>query len=124
MLWAYENGIILGYNDGSFKPDRLITREQLATMLHRYACAFGHADPNEKNAMALARYIDSGKVSDFAKPAMRWAVANGIIKGKTLMTLVPQGDATRAQCATILARFDRIGSALDGVTEVVRVFNS
>ena len=108
VLWAYENGIILGYNDGSFKPDRLITREQLATMLYRYACAFGHADPNEKNTTALARYIDSGKVSDFAKPAMRWAVANGIIKGKTLMTLAPQGDATRAQCATILARFDRM----------------
>lgn len=111
VIWAYNTGIIQGYSNNTFKPDQLITREQLATMLYRYACEFGYANPAEKNSMALLQFIDRGSVSAFAKPAMRWAVANGIMNGKTVVTLVPQGDATRAQCATMLARFDRLINA-------------
>ena len=111
VIWAYNEGIILGYEDNTFRPDQLITREQFATMLYRYACANGYADPADKNSMALLQFLDRGSIGEFAKPAMRWAVANGIIKGKTVTTLVPQGDATRAQCATMLARFDRLINA-------------
>lgn len=111
VIWAYNTGIIQGYSNNTFKPDQLITREQLATMLYRYACEFGYANPAEKNSMALLQFIDRGSISEFAKPAMRWAVANGIINGKTAVTIVPKGDATRAQCATMLARFDRLINA-------------
>lgn len=106
VLWAYNNGIILGYNDGTFKPDEFISREEFAAMLYRYACAYGGVDPDTSHPK-LVQYVDAGKVDSFAKEAMRWAVANGIIKGKTLTTLDPKGDCTRAQCAVMLARFDQ-----------------
>ena len=108
VIWAYNNGIIAGYADGSFKPDQFISREQLAAMLYRYACEFGYADPAEKNSFALVKYTDSDQVSAYAVPAMRWTVAHGIIYGKTFSTLQPQGDATRAQCAAMLTRFDKM----------------
>ncbi|MDO4816170.1 MAG: S-layer homology domain-containing protein [Bacillota bacterium] len=108
VIWAYNTGVIQGYSDNTFKPDQLITREQLTTMIYRYACLNGYADPADKNSLALLKFVDRGSVSEFAKPAMRWAVANGIVNGKTAVKLVPQGDATRAQCATMLARFDRL----------------
>ncbi len=106
VIWAYNSGVIMGYNDGSFKPDQFISREEFAAMLYRYACAFAGVDPNASWPM-LVQYVDAGKVDSFAKPAMRWAVANGIIKGTTLTTLDPDGDCTRAQCAVMLARFDK-----------------
>lgn len=106
VLWAYNNGIILGYNDGTFKPDEFISREEFAAMLYRYACAYGGVDPDTSHPK-LVQYVDAGKVDSYAKEAMRWAVANGIIKGKTLTTLDPKGDCTRAQCAVMLARFDQ-----------------
>lgn len=106
IIWAYNNGVILGYSDGSFKPDQFISREQFAAMLYRYACKFSGVDENQ-SLPPLLRYTDAGEVSDYAKPAMRWAVANGIIKGKTLTTLAPDGGCTRAQCAVMLARFDQ-----------------
>ena len=54
---------------------------------------------------ATGAYTDADSVSSWAEPAMRWAVENGIITGVTESTLVPQGTATRAQCAAILMRF-------------------
>lgn len=54
---------------------------------------------------ATGAYTDANSVSSWAEPAMRWAVENGIITGVTESTLVPQGTATRAQCAAMLMRF-------------------
>ena len=54
---------------------------------------------------ATGAYTDADSVSSWAEPAMRWAVENGIITGVTESTLVPQGTATRAQCAAMLMRF-------------------
>lgn len=93
MAWAVEQGISDGTN-----PDGLITREQLATMLYRYA---------GKPAVSgdLAAYTDAASVSDWAKDAMVWAVQAGIIKGMTENTLVPAANATRAQVAAMMQRF-------------------
>lgn len=94
MAWARENGI----SDGS-NPDGSITREQLATMLWRYA-----GSP-AGNGSAIGRFTDSGKVSSYAVEAMNWAVGTGLFGGMGDGTLAPQGSATRAQVATILMRF-------------------
>lgn len=104
VIWAYNNGVILGYNDGSFKPDQFISREEFAAMLYRYACKFGSVDPGTEWA-SLSDFADADDVSAFAKDAMAWAAANGIVKGTTVTTLDPKGDCTRAQCSVMLARF-------------------
>ena len=91
--WAVESGV----SDGT-DPNGLVTREQLATMLWRYV-----GEP--ASAYSLSAYADADAVSDWAGTAMRWAVENGVISGVTANTLVPQGTATRAQCAAMLMRF-------------------
>ena len=93
MDWAKENGI----SDGS-NPDGSITREQLATMLWRYA-----GSPTRDGS--LSAFGDSGSVNGYAVEAMRWAVGEGLISGTAAGLLAPQGNATRAQVATILMRF-------------------
>lgn len=93
QAWATENGV----SDGTDAMGA-ITREQLATMLWRYA-----GEPT--SAYSLSAYTDASSVSDYAETAMAWAVENGIITGMTDTTIEPQGAATRAQCAAMLMRF-------------------
>ena len=91
--WAMANGVSDGENS-----DGHVTREQLATMLWRYA-----GEP--ASSYPLSAFTDADSVSDYAATAMAWAVEHGIISGVTDTTLVPQGTATRAQCAAMLMRF-------------------
>ena len=91
--WAMAEGV----SDGT-DPNGLVTREQLATMLWRYA-----GEP--ASDYSLSAFTDADSVSDYAATAMAWAVEHGIITGVTDTTLVPQGIATRAQCAAMLMRF-------------------
>lgn len=93
MSWAVEQGI----SDGS-APDSDITREDLYTMLYRYA-----GSPAVSGG--LSGYPDGSTVSDYAQSAMAWAVETGLCTGTGAGTLDPQGDASRAQVATILMRF-------------------
>ncbi|MBU3874742.1 S-layer homology domain-containing protein [Faecalicatena sp. AGMB00832] len=101
VLWAYNNGIITGYNNGYFGPPDLATREQIATLMYRYAKSLGY-DTSAKGDINV--FPDTNKVSGFAKEAMVWAVGSGIIKGDQ-GKLNPQGRLSRAQCATIITRF-------------------
>ena len=91
--WAMANGV----SDGT-DPNGNVTREQLATMLWRYA-----GEP--ASSYSLSAFTDADSVSGYAATAMAWAVEHGIITGVTDTTLVPQGTATRAQCAAMLMRF-------------------
>ena len=101
VAWAAENGIVNGTTDTTFAPGEDITREQLVTVLYRYAESKGY----DVSASAdLSGYPDAGQVQDYAQPAMAWAVAEGIVEGVD-GTLNPAGNATRAQIATILMRF-------------------
>lgn len=93
MAWAKENGI----SDGS-NPNGSITREQLATMLWRYA-----GSPIRDGS--LSSFGDSASVNGYAVEALRWAVGEGLISGTDAGLLAPQSNATRAQVATILMRF-------------------
>lgn len=95
--WAMENGISDGMN-----MEGKITREQLAAMLYRYAKLKGY----DVSASAdISGYTDASSVSGWATDAMRWAVSAGLINGRTATTLAPQGNATRAEVASILMRF-------------------
>ena len=91
--WAMAEGV----SDGT-DPNGLVTREQMVTMLWRYA-----GEP--ESTASLSAYTDAESVSDWAESAMSWAIDEGIITGMTDTTLVPQGTATRAQCAAIFMRF-------------------
>ena len=80
-----------------------INREQMAVMMYRYAGYMGY---NTGNHVDFGKFKDAGSVNAFAREAMQWAVGAGIISGKDNETkLDPQGNATRAECATIIMRF-------------------
>ena len=99
--WAADQQIVLGDN-GSFRPSAGITREALAALLYRYAGSVGL----DTSARAdLSRFPDASGVSAYAADAMSWAVAEGILGGKTDGTLAPKGTATRAQTAKMLVSF-------------------
>ena len=103
VSWAAENGIVGGYGGGLFGPEDNITREQLATILYRYAQAKGH-DVSVGEDTNILSYTDALEISEYAIPAMQWACGAGIIQGNGGY-LNPQGDATRAEIATMLMRF-------------------
>lgn len=104
ILWANEAGVVTGYtNTGYFGPGDSITREQMAVMMYRYADMKGYDTTKQVN---LSSFLDGNSVSSFAKQAMQWCVAEGLITGKYNGTIIdPQGNATRAECATIMNRF-------------------
>lgn len=101
VLWASQNGIVTGYANGMFRPNTNITREQLARML--YAHAGTPAVSGDLN-----NFADGAKVSNWAKDAVIWAKEKGIIKGKTVngkLCIDPQGNATRAEAATMMKNY-------------------
>ena len=103
VIWATQNGIVGGYDNGQFGTNDPVSREQMATILYRYA---QHMEYDVSLVKGLNDYTDSNQVSSYAVRAMQWAVANGIINGTSSTTLSPQGSATRSQVAVILMRFD------------------
>ena len=103
ILWANENGIVAGYDNGAYGVGDLITREQFATILYRYAQFKGY--DTTQGGMAVREFSDYENISDYARPAMAWAVNAGIMGGMDDGTLMPQGKATRAEAATILMNF-------------------
>lgn len=103
--WAYENKVVSGYGgneSGTFGPKNPITREQLASILYRYA---------EKKGMDvtirgdLSGFADRDAISDYARDSVAWAVGVGLISGMGDGTISPAGTATRSQVATILTRY-------------------
>ena len=108
VAWAAENGIVTGYDADTFGPNDIVTREQIVTILYRYA-KFRGFDTDLYDS--LAAYTDADTVSGWELDAFRWAVAAGVIKGISPTLLSPKTEATRAQVATMLMRFSRLGTA-------------
>lgn len=98
VAWASDNGIVTGYGDGTFRPDGSITREQLATMLWRYA-------GSPESSHSLERYTDAAQISSYAREALAWANENTIVNGYGDGRLGPKGVATRAHVAQMLKSF-------------------
>ena len=104
VRWAASEGIVGGYGGGLFGSEDAVTREQLAAMLWRYAVYKGY-DVSIGEDTNILSYADFADLSEYAIPAMQWACGAGVITGVTDATLVPQGEATRAQVAAMLMRF-------------------
>ena len=107
VMWAAQNNIVSGVGGGLFNPSGLITRQQVAAILYKYAQYKGKAS-EQKDLTVLQSYSDQKQISEYAKPAMAWAVNAGLLKGVTATTLQPQGTCPRSQCATIMSAFDDI----------------
>ena len=104
VAWAKENNLIAGYTDGTFKPNKAITREEFMTILFRYALTKQY-DTGIENTEGLMSYSDEASVSDYSEEAMLWAVDHQYLRGTAANTLSPQGTTTRAQATAILMRF-------------------
>ena len=105
IRWATAQGIVNGYSDTAFGPNDNVSREQLATILYRYARYKGMDVSAETT---LSGFSDAGTVSDWATDALRWTVSNGIINGTGNNNLSPGAEAVRAQVATMLMRYDAL----------------
>ncbi len=106
--WGQASGIVKGLGEGRFGPDGLVTREQMATILYRLAGLAGYGTGRRA---ALSGFPDQGQVSEWARDAMSWAIAEGLITGSAVGNqtfLRPGYGSTRAQAATVLMRFSEL----------------
>lgn len=104
VIWAQQNGIVSGVTENEFAPDSNITREQIATIMYRYAQYKRYNVSVGENTNILS-YDDAESISEYAIASMQYAVGSGLINGKTNLTLNPKDNATRAEIAAILQRF-------------------
>lgn len=105
ISWGVDNGIINGTAAGLFSPDGDVTREHIAVFLYRYAV---HVGFDVSDRAAFERYDDAEEISEYAREALSWAVATGLLTGRSSNTLAPHGAATRAEVAIILMRLNRL----------------
>ena len=102
VRWAAGEGIVNGVSETEFAPNSAVTREQFAAILWRYAQSKGY----DVSASAdLTGFLDYGQISEYALPALQWAVGAGVMSGRGDGILAPQGTATRAEAAAMLMRF-------------------
>ena len=104
VIWAEDNGIVTGIGNNQFYPSGNMTREQFATILHRWA-SFKGVNTNVPQHFNLNHFQDQGQISSWALDATRWAVYSGLMTGTGNNQLSPQGIVSRAQGATLLYRF-------------------
>ena len=102
VQWASVNGVVTGVGKDRFALDTQITREQMASMMMRYAQFKQYSTGKSAD---LSAFNDAGSISSWALESMKWANAAGLINGRTASTIAPQDTATRAEAATILMRF-------------------
>ena len=107
VRWAAGCGVVKGYDNGCFGPNDAVTREQMVTILYRYAQYKGYDVSAGKDTNILS-FDDAFAVSEYAIPAMQWACGSGMVHGIARdggMLLAPRDTTTRAQTATLLMRF-------------------
>ncbi len=102
VTWAQQNGIMDGSGDGRFGAGEPLTREELVSILYRYAKVKGY---DVTGTEMPDSFTDRSDVSDWAQEAMTWAVSRGIINDRGNNLLEPKGAATRAEVAVMLHRF-------------------
>lgn len=102
VAWCAGEGLVTGYDSGVFAPADSITREQMAVVLHRYNAWKTGGDAAVEGDLDL--FADATGVAPWACQGMAWAVTRGIVTGKPGGRLDPQGTASRAECALMLAR--------------------
>jgi hypothetical protein len=102
ILWAAKNDIVLGYGNGNFGPMDTITREQITALFFRFAELKGM---NTKKSADLSAYNDANTVGSWAVDYVEWAVASGLMQGRSTNLLAPAAGTTRAETAALLERW-------------------
>lgn len=102
VSWATENNIVDGYNSKTFGPNDNATREQLITIMYRYA---KYKNYDITHDASLSAFSDADKVSEYAVEPFMWGITNKIITGTSDSTLSPKDNTIRCQMAAILNRF-------------------
>lgn len=114
VAWAAEAGIAEGYGEGFFGPGDALTREQIAVIFHRYAKWKG-LDVSARES--LSHYSDADGIHPWAREAMEWAKAEGLMTGRSGSSIAPRATAMRSELATMLMRWDGISRELTKGTE-------
>lgn len=102
VIWANYYGIVAGYEDGTFRPEQAVTRQDFAAILYKYSSV------TKKNVTAAGNidvFRDKSTISNYAVTPMKWAVGNELLSGMGNGILLPKGNATRAQLATIIKAY-------------------
>lgn len=97
ILWASQNGLVGGYGNGLFGVNDPVTREQMITIIWRYA-----GSPSDGSGSVFA---DAQQISSYARDAVSWSSANGVISGVGGNRFDPKGVVTRAQAAMVLMNY-------------------
>lgn len=105
VAWATENEIVKGVGNNSFAPDDEVTREQLITILYRYAKYTSRTVRVIKKSN-ISEFEDYIEISEYSLEAFEWGYVEKIISGRSTTTLNPKGTASRAEVATMLMRFE------------------
>ncbi len=100
--WGYVNGIVKGVSATEYAPNDIITREQMMAMIYRYA-AYKGLDLTVRED-AATKFSDHNNVSEYARPAVNWAISNGLIFGNGSNALEPARYASRAEIAALFVR--------------------
>jgi hypothetical protein len=106
VAWAQEQGIAEGYPDGTFRVDQPVKRQELVSLLYRYAQRTGNAEATTGNP--LSSYADAAQVPAWATDAFSWAIETGLVNGTEGNRLAPQGQALRCQGAVLFQRYCQI----------------
>lgn len=112
VKWASENGIVNGVTEKEFAPDNDITREQLATIIYRFA-KLNNYDVNEELDFDVLSYKDSGEISDYAFEAIKYVMKTGIMNGREEKIFAPKAKITRAEVATVIMRFSEVKTEIE-----------
>lgn len=107
IRWASSEKIVQGHSTTEFKPDEMITREEMVTMLYRYAM-YKEMDMTTEQNVDLTKFVDHNAISDYAMEAMKWSVEEGIIKGMSEISLAPVTLTARCEVAAVIMRFMNI----------------
>ena len=104
IRWAAAVKIVNGYSEGSFAPNDILTREQLATILWRYA-KYKKADVSVGENTKILSYDDAFEISEYAIPAFQWTCASGVMSGNTVSTLAPKNAVTENLLSNVLSEY-------------------
>ena len=104
IRWATSEKIVQGHSTTEFKPDEMMTRQEMVTMLYRYAM-YKELDMSVDQEVELEKFVDSNAISVYALDAMKWGIGNEIIKGMSEISLAPTTLTARSEVATVISRF-------------------
>ena len=102
VIWANHYGIVAGYEDGTFRPERAVTRQEFAAILYKYSSV---TKKDTTASGSIDAFNDKASIANYAVTPMKWAVGNGLLSGMGNGILLPKGNATRAQLATIIKAY-------------------